>query len=70
MKAELQFAPKKEIISIKCDYIDVMDACPRLTGEQAKIVLGAIGEQPDANVGIKGLWEVIRYTADALFPSE
>lgn len=62
----IEFAPKKESISIEWDYIDVMDACVRLTGDQAKIVLGAVEEQHDANVGIN--WEVIQYTANELFP--
>jgi len=62
----IEFAPKKESISIEWDYIDVMDACVRLTGDQAKIVLGAVEKQHDANVGIN--WEVIQYTANELFP--
>ena len=62
----IEFAPKKESISIEWNYIDVMDACTWLTGDQAKIVLGAVEERHDANVGIN--WEVIQYTADELFP--
>lgn len=62
----IEFAPKKESISIEWNYIDVMDACVRLTGDQAKIVLGAVEEQHDANVGIN--WEVIQDTAEELFP--
>lgn len=68
MKVELQFAPKKETIDITWSYEDVMQEVPHLTKDQAMIVLGVIKERHDATVGIN--WEVIQYTAEALFPSE
>jgi hypothetical protein len=66
MTIKVGFAPKKETINIEWNYIDVMDACTWLTAEQAKIVLGAVEERHDANVGIN--LEVIQDIADELFP--
>lgn len=68
MKAELQFAPKKEEIAISWSYDDVLQEVPHLTKDQAMIVLGVIEKRHDANIGIN--WDVIKYTAEALFPSE
>lgn len=47
---------------------DVKEECKWLTDEQALDVLHAVEHRHDANIGIN--WDVIRWTADWMYPKE
>lgn len=47
---------------------DVAAECPWLTESEAEQVLDELAHAFDANIGIN--WDVIRYTADLLFPED
>ncbi len=55
-------------IAIVWSAEDVKVECKWLTDEQAMDVLRAIEHRHDATIGIN--WDVIRWTADAMFPEK
>lgn len=63
---KLDFRPMKEEISVKWHFTDVLSVRPKLTDNQAMIVLGEVEHNHDANVGVN--WETIEVVADSLFP--
>lgn len=55
-----------EMLQIAWSMQDVLNTRPRLTEEQARLVLAQIEKELDANVGVN--WAVIEECADRLFP--
>jgi len=64
----IAFVPKKEEIGIKWHFTDVLSVRPKLTDDQAMIVLGNLEHDHDATIGVN--WDVIADTADMLFPTD
>jgi len=61
-------ARKEEQTSIHWHFTDILNVRPKLTEDQAMLVLGVAKAQHNPETGIN--WDVFRTIADDMFPTE